>query len=172
MRLRPLEILIIVIKHVCEIQVPYGAVRKQKKTGMYAQSIDNRILPRGYSRVSGANANRPPTKVSGDIFVPEFGCSSIVSNQPYQTSAMKIGSASVVCAKTAIRSRASSFSKKIQNHAAMVAIYAVHYNFARILKALRITPAIAAGLSEHVWSLEEIILVADRYMEKPEARPS
>src|SRR5271169_6819962 len=51
----------------------------------------------------------------------------------------------------------NAFSKKIQNHAAMVAIHAVHYNFARIHKTLRITPSMAAGLSDHVWSLEEIV---------------
>jgi len=51
----------------------------------------------------------------------------------------------------------NGFSKKIENHAAMVAI-AVHYNFARIHKSLRITPAMAAGLTDHVWSLEEIVL--------------
>ena len=44
------------------------------------------------------------------------------------------------------------FSKKIQNHMAMVAIHAVYYNFARIHKTLRITPSMAAGLSDHVWS--------------------
>ena len=41
----------------------------------------------------------------------------------------------------------NAFSKKIQNHAAMVAIYAVHYNFARIHKTLRISPAMACGLA-------------------------
>lgn len=60
----------------------------------------------------------------------------------------------------------NAFSKKIENHAAMVAIYAVHYNFARIHKSLRITPAMAAGLSDHVWSLEEIVQMADSYLPK------
>jgi IS1 family transposase len=64
----------------------------------------------------------------------------------------------------------NAFSKKIQNHAAMVAIYAVHYNFARIHKTLRITPSMAAGLSDHVWSLEEIVMMADSYMPKPAKR--
>src|SRR5438128_9368126 len=40
----------------------------------------------------------------------------------------------------------------------MVAIHAVHYNYARIHKTPRITPGMAAGLSDHVWSLEEIVL--------------
>jgi hypothetical protein len=42
----------------------------------------------------------------------------------------------------------------------MVAIHAVYYNFARIHKTLRITPAMAAGLSDHVWSLEEITFLS------------
>jgi IS1 family transposase len=53
----------------------------------------------------------------------------------------------------------NGFSKKIENHIAMVAIHAVYYNFARIHKTLRITPSMAAGLSDHVWSLEEIVLL-------------
>lgn len=64
----------------------------------------------------------------------------------------------------------NGFSKKIQNHVAMVAIYAVQYNFARIHKTLRITPSMAAGLSDHVWSLEEIVMMADNYLPKPAKR--
>ncbi len=52
----------------------------------------------------------------------------------------------------------------------MVAIHAVYYNFARIRKTLRITPAMAAGLSDHVWSLEEIVLMADGLMAKATKR--
>jgi len=66
----------------------------------------------------------------------------------------------------------NGFSKKIQNHAAMVAIYAVHYNFARIHKTLRITPAMAAGLADHVWEPEQIVMLADSYMPKPGPRGS
>jgi hypothetical protein len=65
---------------------------------------------------------------------------------------------------------ASGFSKKIENHAAMVAIHAVYYNFGGIHKTLRITPAMAAGLSDHVWGLEEIVQMADNYMPKPSKR--
>jgi len=65
---------------------------------------------------------------------------------------------------------ANVFSKKIQNHAAMVAIYAVHYNFALVPKTLRITPAMACGLSDHVWSLEEIVTMVDSYASAPKPR--
>jgi len=64
----------------------------------------------------------------------------------------------------------NGFSKKIENHIAMVAIHAVYYNFARIHKTLRITPAMDAGLSDHVWSLEEIVMMADSYMPQPGKR--
>ncbi len=51
----------------------------------------------------------------------------------------------------------NAFSKKAENHAAMVALYFMYYNFGRIHQTLRVTPAIEAGLSDHVWSIEEIV---------------
>ncbi len=55
----------------------------------------------------------------------------------------------------------NAFSKKVENHAAMVAIHFLYYNFGRIHKTLRVTPAMQAGLADHVWSLEEIVLLAN-----------
>jgi hypothetical protein len=56
----------------------------------------------------------------------------------------------------------NAFSKKVDNHKAAIAIHYMHYNFARIHKTLRVTPAMEAGLAQHVWSLEEIIGLLDR----------
>jgi IS1 family transposase len=56
----------------------------------------------------------------------------------------------------------NGFSKKVENHAAAVALHYMHYNFARIHKTLRVTPAMEAGLTDHVWSLEEIVGLLDR----------
>lgn len=50
----------------------------------------------------------------------------------------------------------NGFSKKIEDHAHAVALHFMYYNFGRIHKTLRVTPAMAAGVSNHVWSLEEI----------------
>ncbi len=55
----------------------------------------------------------------------------------------------------------NAFSKKVENHAAMVAIHFLYYNFGRVHKTLRVTPAMQAGLVDHVWSLEEIVLLAN-----------
>lgn len=51
----------------------------------------------------------------------------------------------------------NGFSKKIENHAHAVALHFVYYNFAKIHQSLRVTPAMEAGLSDHVWSLGELI---------------
>jgi len=50
----------------------------------------------------------------------------------------------------------NGFSKKVENLEHMVALHFMHYNFGRIHKSLRVTPAMEAGISDHVWSLEEI----------------
>lgn len=55
----------------------------------------------------------------------------------------------------------NAFSKKAENHAHAVAIHFMWYNFGRIHKSLRITPAMAAGLEDHVWSLDEIAKLTD-----------
>lgn len=59
----------------------------------------------------------------------------------------------------------NAFSKKIENHIAMIALFHMHYNFCRIHQTLRVTPAMEAGLSSHVWSISEIVsLTNDRIM--------
>lgn len=51
----------------------------------------------------------------------------------------------------------NGFSKKLENHRLAVAIHFVHYNFARIHQTLRVTPAMEAGLTDHVWCLAEMV---------------
>jgi IS1 family transposase len=55
----------------------------------------------------------------------------------------------------------NGFSKKMYNLECAVALHFMHYNFGRIHKTLRVTPAMEAGISDHVWSLEEIARLAD-----------
>ena len=55
----------------------------------------------------------------------------------------------------------NGFSKKVENHAYAVALHYMFYNFAKIHKTLRVTPAMQAGVSDHVWSLEEIAKLAN-----------
>ncbi len=53
-------------------------------------------------------------------------------------------------------------SKKLENHCHAVALHFMHYNFARVNQAVRCTPAMEAGVSDHLWSMEEIVALADK----------
>jgi hypothetical protein len=55
----------------------------------------------------------------------------------------------------------NAFSKKAENHAAMVALHFMHYNYCRIHQTLRVTPAMQAGLTDHVWEIEELVALLD-----------
>ena len=55
----------------------------------------------------------------------------------------------------------NAFSKKLENHAAMVSLYFMYYNFGRVHQTLRVTPAMQAGIASHVWEIEEIISLLD-----------
>jgi hypothetical protein len=55
----------------------------------------------------------------------------------------------------------NAFSKKVENLEQAVALHFMHNNFCRIHGSLRVTPAMEAGVSEHVWTLEEVIALLD-----------
>ena len=61
----------------------------------------------------------------------------------------------------------NAFSKKFENHMHMVALYTVWYNFIRIHKTLRVTPAMEAGLSKTVWDMEDLVRIMDERAPKP-----
>ncbi|MGA2004297.1 MAG: IS1 family transposase [Terriglobales bacterium] len=59
-------------------------------------------------------------------------------------------------------------SKKVENHGHQVALYFFHYNFCRVHSSLRVTPAMEAGLTDHVWSLAELCALLPQ--RKPNAK--
>lgn len=55
----------------------------------------------------------------------------------------------------------NAFSKKLENHCHALALYFMFYNFARIHKTLKVTPAMAAGVTDKLWSMEDIVALID-----------
>jgi hypothetical protein len=55
----------------------------------------------------------------------------------------------------------NAFSKKVANHYYALAIYFMHYNFVRIHQSLRVTPAMAAGVSRTLWSMNDILGIVE-----------
>jgi IS1 family transposase len=64
----------------------------------------------------------------------------------------------------------NAFSKKIDNHVAALALYFVFYNFCRIHKSLRVSPARAAGVSDRLWTLENVVAKIDEMAPAPKPR--
>ena len=56
----------------------------------------------------------------------------------------------------------NGFSKKVENLSYAVALHFTHYNFCRIHQTLRMTPAMAAGVSDHVWEMDELVDLIDQ----------
>jgi|SRR5271156_1155771 len=63
----------------------------------------------------------------------------------------------------------NAFSKKLENHVAAVSLHFMYYNFVRIHETLRVTPAMAAGITERVWDIEDVIGLLDLWKADKEA---
>ena len=64
----------------------------------------------------------------------------------------------------------NGFSKKVENHAYAVALHMMYYNFVRIHKTLRVTPAMAAGMSDRLWEIADIAKLVEDAEAAPTAR--
>jgi IS1 family transposase len=64
----------------------------------------------------------------------------------------------------------NAFSKKVDNHMHALSLYFAFYNFTRIHKTLKVSPAMAAGITDHLWSMEEIAEMIEARQSKPMKR--
>ena len=64
----------------------------------------------------------------------------------------------------------NAFSKKLENHCHALALYFMFYNFCRIHKTLKVAPAMAAGVTDKLWSMEDIVALIDARDERKAKR--
>ena len=64
----------------------------------------------------------------------------------------------------------NAFSKKVENLAAAVSLHFAHYNYCRVHKTLGTTPAMAAGVADHVWTIAELVALLDAAEATPTKR--
>jgi hypothetical protein len=57
----------------------------------------------------------------------------------------------------------NAFSKKLENHAAAIALYTMYFNFVRIHQTLRVTPAMAAGVTDKLWEVSDIVVMLEQW---------
>jgi hypothetical protein len=91
-------------------------------------------------------------------------------NQATRSSSFPTGSGDIVTFPPAkwssilskrLPSLTNAFSKNAENHMWAIALHYMHYNFCRVHQMLRVTPAMEAGIADHVWSIEEIVGLFD-----------
>lgn len=130
--------------------------------GAFGVEIDYAMLVKLYAGDSGKNA---PAERRYRPAVCTGSRKQAISGNPDER---HIGTSCVERQKLTMRMQMrrftrlnNPFSKKVENHKAMMALHYMHYNFGRIHKTLRVTPAMKAGVDDHVWSLQEIAALAD-----------
>src|SRR5579864_4852929 len=133
--------------------VPY----KSAIENTLADRVDFAQLIKVYRAATGDEHRYSPPEVSSTEVVPVVGrpdperiCTSIVERQ----------NLSVRMGTRRFTRLTNAFSKKWENHWAAVACWFAFYNFCRVHKSLRMTPAMAAGISSHIWTVRELLEVA------------
>jgi len=81
----------------------------------------------------------------------------IGAQRKVSTSYVERGNLSVRMASRRFTRLTNGFSKKLANHVAAVSLYVAHFNLCRVHEALRITPAMAMGITDHIWTIGELI---------------
>jgi IS1 family transposase len=127
--------------------------------GAFGSEIDYAMLVKLYGAEAGGERTYSPAKCIGAV--PQR-----VTGNPdpehISTSYVERQNLTMRMSMRRFTRLTNAFSKKVENQAAAVNLYAMHYNFGRIHQTLRVTPAMEAGISDHVWSVGEIVALLDR----------
>ena len=123
--------------------------------GAFGMNVDYAMLIKLY----GAPSDRPDTRYSPAqcIGIRTGTLSGSPDPQHISTSFVERQNLNLRMGVRRFTRLTNAFSKKFENHCHMVAIYHAYYNFCRVHQTLRVTPAMEAELTDHVWSIEELV---------------
>lgn len=131
----------------------------------FGNNVDYAMLIKVYGGEPQANTRNPSKKYSPGEFVS--ATPTPISGNPdpkhISTSFVERQNLTMRMSMRRFTRLTNAFSKKVDNLNYAVALHFMYYNFGRIHKTLRVTPAMEAGISDHVWSLEEIAGLAEQY---------
>jgi len=118
---------------------------------------DFAMLIKVYAAATGEEHRYSPPEVANAEVVPVMGRPD---SERICTSIVERSNLSVRMGTRRFTRLTNAFSKKWENHWAAVSLWYCWYNFGRVHKSLRVTPAMAAGIADHVWSVRELLEVA------------
>jgi IS1 family transposase len=120
----------------------------------FGENIDYGILHKVYGAEPTGEARYSPAKCIG---CEKNGAVGSPDPKHISTSYVKRQNLTMRMSMRRFTRLTNAFSKKIENHSAAVAVYMMFYNFGRKHTTLGTTPAVKAGLTDHIWAVEEII---------------
>ena len=124
----------------------------------FGNDVDYAVLQKLYGTAPEAQARYSPAKCIG------VRSEDITGNPDHKHVSMSYVERQNLTMRMAMRRftrLTNAFSKKLANHEAAVALHFMHYNFVRIHQTLRVTPAMAAGVTDRLWSIENIAALID-----------
>ena len=122
--------------------------------GAFGHDIDYAMLIKQYGEVPAGEARYSPAKCTGIIKEPIIGEPQV---EHVSTSFVERQNLTMRMGMRRFTRLTNAFSKKVENLEHAVSIHFMHYNFCRIHKPLRVTPAMAAGLSDRVWEIADLV---------------
>jgi IS1 family transposase len=130
-------------------KVYYNAVEQA-----FGSNVDYAMLVKLYGSGRDTEATYSPAKIMSCRAVP-------ISGNPnpdhISTSYVERSNLTMRMSMRRFARLTNAFSKKVENHVAALSLYFMYYNFCRVHQTLRVTPAMEAGVSDHVWGVEEIV---------------
>jgi IS1 family transposase len=125
----------------------------------FGWNVDYAMLVKEYGEPRDKEARYSPCECLGAVKVPIIGRPLV---EDICTSHVERSNLTMRMGMRRFTRLTNGFSKKLANHRAAVALHFMHYNFCRVHKTLRVTPAMEAGLADHVWELEELVGLLSR----------
>jgi IS1 family transposase len=141
----------------------------------FAGSADHAVIQKNYTRKGRADGQRhdhryePPR----DPFITKKIGSGAPNLDAASTSRIERANLTVRMHVRRFTRLCNGFSRKVENHRAAVALHVAWYNFCRVHEAHRVTPAMEAGIADHVWTVAELVerALSEPPGEKPVPKP-
>lgn len=118
-------------------------------------AVDFAMLVKQYGEAPKEERRKySPSKYKGSVITPVYGNPDM---KHVSTSYVERSNLTWRMGNRRMTRLTNAFSKKVENHSHQLAINFMHYNFVRIHKTLRCTPAMAAGITNHVWEISDML---------------
>jgi IS1 family transposase len=124
----------------------------------FGAEVDYAMLIKLYGKPSGTESRYSPGECIGTEISVKVGNPDPAH---ISTSYVERSNLSLRMGNRRFTRLTNAFSKKLSNHAHMVAIYYMYYNYVRRHQSLRVSPAMEAGLSDHLWTIEDLVRLAE-----------